>query len=41
MKYREWALPNPSVDITVEELADLRHQLKNVAESLEDLLLPE
>jgi hypothetical protein len=41
MKDTEWVLPNPSVDMTVEELTDLHHQLKNVAENLADLLLPE
>jgi hypothetical protein len=41
MKDTEWVPPNPSVDSMVEELADLRRQLKNVAENLEDLLLPD
>jgi hypothetical protein len=40
MKDTEWVPPNPSVDMTVEELADLCRQLKNVAENLADLLFP-
>jgi hypothetical protein len=35
MKDTEWVPPNPSV------LANLRHQLKNVAENLADLLIHE
>jgi hypothetical protein len=41
MKDMKWVLPNPFVDMTVEDLADLWHQLKNIAENLADLLLPE
>jgi hypothetical protein len=41
MKDTEWVPPNPLVDMTVEELADLCRQLKNVAENLADLFLPE
>jgi hypothetical protein len=41
MKDTEWVLPNPSVDMMVEDLANLRHQLKNVANNLTDLLLHE
>ncbi len=37
----KWVPPNPLGDMTVEELANLHHQLKNVAENLADLLLPE
>jgi hypothetical protein len=41
MKDVEWVPPNPSVDMTVEDPANLWHQIKNVAENLADLLLPE
>jgi hypothetical protein len=41
MKDLEWVPPNPSVDMTVEDLANLQPQLKNVAENLSDLLLYE
>ncbi len=41
MKDMEWVPQNPLVDMTVEGLANLRHQLKNVAENLADLLLHE
>jgi hypothetical protein len=41
MKYTEWVPPNQSVDMTEEDLANLRHQLKNVAKNLADLLLHE
>ncbi len=34
----EEILPNPLVDVTVEELDALRHQLKNILENLEDLI---
>jgi hypothetical protein len=34
MKDTEWVLPNPSVDMMVEDLANLWHQLKNVAKNL-------
>ncbi len=37
----EWVPPNPLVDMTVEKLAKLCHQLKNIAQNLADLLLPE
>jgi hypothetical protein len=37
----EWVLLNQLVDMTVEDLTDLWHQLKNVAENLPDLLLHE
>jgi hypothetical protein len=33
--------PNPSVDMMVEDLANLRHQLKNVAKKLTELLVHE
>jgi hypothetical protein len=39
VKDMEWVPPNPLVDMTVEALANLRHQLKNIAENLADLLL--
>jgi hypothetical protein len=35
------ALPNPLVDMRVEEVAKLCHQLKTVAQNLTDLLLTE
>ena len=41
MKGVEWVPPNPLVDMMVEELAGLCYQLKNIAENLADLLLPE
>jgi hypothetical protein len=41
MKDMEWVPPNPLVDMTVEDLANLRHQLKNFAENLADLLIHE
>ncbi len=41
MKDTEWILPNPLVDMTVEDLANLRRQLKKVAKNLADLLLHE
>ncbi len=41
MKDTEWVPLNPLVDMTVEELANLCHQLRNVAENLADLHLPE
>jgi hypothetical protein len=41
MKDTEWVPPNPLVDMMVEALANLRRQLKNVAENLADLLLHE
>jgi hypothetical protein len=37
----ELVSPNPSLDMTVEDLANLRRQLKNVAKNLADLLLHE
>jgi hypothetical protein len=37
MKDMEWAPPNPLVDMTLEDLANLRCQLKNVAKNLADL----
>jgi hypothetical protein len=39
MKDTEWVPPNPSVDMTVEDMANLRCQLKNVAKNLTDLLV--
>jgi hypothetical protein len=41
MKDTEWVPPNPSVDMTVEDLANLRRQLKNVAKNLTDLFVHE
>jgi hypothetical protein len=41
MNDMEWVPPNPSVDMTVEELAELCLQLKNIAQNFEVLLLPE
>jgi hypothetical protein len=41
MKDTEWVSPNPSVDMMVEDLANLRRQLKNVAKNLTDLLVNE
>jgi hypothetical protein len=41
MKDTEWVPPNPSVDMTVEDLTNLRRQLKNVAKNLTDLLVHE
>jgi hypothetical protein len=41
MKDMEWVLPNPLVDMTVEDLATLRCQLKNVAKNQADLFLHE
>jgi hypothetical protein len=41
MKDTEWVPPNLSVDMTEEDLANLWHQLKNVAKNLADLLLHE
>jgi hypothetical protein len=41
MKDTEWVPPNPLVDMMVEDLANLRHQLKNIAENLADLLCHE
>jgi hypothetical protein len=41
MKDMEWVLSNLSVDMTVEELADLCNQLKNAVENLAGILLPE
>ncbi len=39
MKDTEWVPPNPAVDMTVEDPANLRHQSKNLAKNLADLLL--
>jgi hypothetical protein len=39
MKDTEWVPPNPSVDMMVEDLANLQRQLKNVAKNLTDLLV--
>ncbi len=39
MKDTEWVPQTPLVDMMVEALANLLHQLKNVAENLADLLL--
>jgi hypothetical protein len=39
MKDTEWVPPNPSVDMTVEDLANLWRQLKNVAKNLTELLV--
>jgi hypothetical protein len=41
MKDTEWVPPNPSVDMTVEDLANLRRQLKNIAKNLTELLVHE
>ena len=41
MKDMEWVLLNPSVDMTVEDLANLWRQLKNVAMNLTELLVHE
>jgi hypothetical protein len=41
MKNTEWVPPNPSVDMTVEDLVNLWHQLKIVAKNLTDLLVHE
>jgi hypothetical protein len=41
MKDTEWVPSNPSVDMTVENLANLRHQLKNVSKNLTELLVHE
>jgi hypothetical protein len=41
MKDTEWVPPNPLVDMMEEDLANLRHQLKNVAKNLADLQLHE
>jgi hypothetical protein len=41
MKDTEWVPPNLLVDMTVEDLANLRHRLKNIAENLADLLIHE
>jgi hypothetical protein len=38
MKDMEWVALNPLVDMTVEYLASLQSQLKNVAKNLPDLL---
>jgi hypothetical protein len=38
MKDMEWVPPNPSVDMTVEDLANIRRHLKNNAKNLADLL---
>jgi hypothetical protein len=41
MKDTEWVPPNSLVDMMVDDLANLRRQLKNIAENLADLLLHE
>ncbi len=41
MKDTEWVSPYPSVDMTVEDLANLRHWLKNIAKNLRDILVHE
>jgi hypothetical protein len=41
MKDTEWVPPNSSVDMTEEDLANLRRQLKNIAKNLANLLLHE
>jgi hypothetical protein len=41
MKDTEWVPPNPSVDMMVEDLANLWRQLKNVAKNLTELLVHE
>ncbi len=41
MKDTEWVPLNPLVDMMEEDLANLRRQLKNVAENLADLQLHE
>ena len=37
----EWVPSNPSVDMTVKELDKLCRQVKNIAQNLTDLLIPE
>jgi hypothetical protein len=39
MKDMEWVLPNPSVDMTMEDLANLRRQLNKIAKNLAGPLL--
>jgi hypothetical protein len=41
MNNTEWVSPNPLVDMMVEEVANLCNQLKNIAQNLTDLILPE
>jgi hypothetical protein len=41
MSNTEWVPLNPLVDMLVEELDALCHQLKNIVENLEDLICPE
>jgi hypothetical protein len=41
MKDTEWVPLHPLVDMKEKDLANLRHQLKNVAKNLADLLLHE
>jgi hypothetical protein len=41
MKDTEWVPPHPLVDMKEEDLANLRHQLKNVSKNLADLFLHE
>jgi hypothetical protein len=41
MNNMEGLQPNPLVDMTMEELEVLRHQLKDIAENLGVLILPE
>jgi hypothetical protein len=41
MKDTKWVPPNPSVVMTVEDLANLQRQLKKIAKNLRDLLLHE
>jgi hypothetical protein len=41
MKDTEWVPPNPLVDMMVEDLANLRRQLRKITDDLGDLLLHE
>ncbi len=41
MKDTEWVPLNPSVDMMVEDLANLRRQLQDIAKNLTDLLVHE
>jgi hypothetical protein len=41
MNNTEWVPPNLLVDMTVKELDKLCRQVKNIAQNLTDLLIPE
>jgi hypothetical protein len=41
IKDTEWVPPNPLADMTVEDLANLRPQAKNIGKNIADLLLHE